>query len=736
MPSVHWNTKGDKAVVQAIQGISAAERERIETMKLSGAESRRLDRVATQTLRNQQTESGKLLRHQQDLNKAYATGKLTQEQYTRAFQESRTKMRDLASQATEATRRHTEVQRTAAEVLRRQETGQDRYNRALLKTGSAYRAGLITQKQFLTDAKRLKFEHLGGAEAAREAADAERERARALAAAARQEKRIIGLRESARQRMIDQGGTRFNREQAERLRIQQEGARVLRGLESAQARYNRQLLQTQKLRRAGALSDAQAIQRVRQLKAELAAAGQNQNSIFGPGGIAQLRNYALGVGGITLAIGEVRRQFQKYQEYIDRRAGTQVAAAGARKQLRLNLAGLSSDREQGILSQADALAGKLGLPQETVDATFQEAISGAPTVQRGIRFAEFGLNLLKGAEGSSEIIGGIQDIGNALNSDPETAAGVTLAALQRSRITDLRKFSTNAPRVVQAADSAGLPTPVALGVFNALTVAGADRDGEVSRTAAINLIDRLPKFFTPEVRSQRGLSLEESDEVSEQIALLRADPAFAKAFVDKVGFRAAGIGGIRGFLQGQSVQAGQAFDLTVRDLSNNELVRQRGLELQSRLNRGNNESTAEADRVARSGAEQSSLTFAGGVLGPEARAALISQRRDIRIAQGYAPGPNYDDAYLFARFGAQVDAGEAADFLQGQIDAGPAPVPRSPAGPGIAPTFGPGSVNNPETIRAAEATIAGFRRAAEMIEGAAANLSGVTGGDIQNPRQE
>lgn len=396
--------------------------------------------------------------------------------------------------------------------------------------------------------------------------------------------------------------------------MRRQGEALKQSLETPLERYKRSMLEVSRLYRSQAIDDETRIRRTRELRRELEAATRAtqqqataQRSAFGPQAVANLKSYLTGMVGVSAIVAAVRSEFGAIQSEANRISQTQLDAAGARRALRTQIAAATPAEREFALAAADRLAPELSIPQRTVDLAIKSAISASPSVERGVNMAEFGLRLTKGTGDSSVEIGGAIDIANALETDNAYRAyAVQNITQQTARVTETAKVAKNAPRVINAFKQAGASPEEGAAFYAGLTVGGADPDSEVSRTAGINFIDRINKFFTR--NKFDDIALEQRDEFKEQLALIMSRDDLAEQFVksEQFQFRAASRTSVQEILRPES-QAREAYNRTIRLLGDAENQEKVGRQLVDYIGGGKFEPAAETGRVIESGSEQRRL---------------------------------------------------------------------------------------------------------------------------------
>lgn len=584
-----------------------------------------------------QTPQERLAQKQTELNQLLLQGAISAEAAAREHARLTEQYREetgAAQQARDATarleREQRDNERAAEEVRRgmqRSEGTTRRYSRRLEELRRLHRVGALTASELAQAEAHLRREITDVADASERAAKADRER-----------------------------------------RAQQ-----IRERNDPNERYRRGLAEAYRLQKAGALSSREYRMEVARLKRELNAAGQAGRQAFSPNIAGNLQSFVMTTFGAGSAVAAFREEMMALKQFAESRAQTQMDAATARRNLKFNLLGATPQQRAFVLGRANELPAQTGVGQQRVDQVMQNTISAAPTISRGVAFAEFGLRGLKDMPGSDEIVGGMLDIANALNTDnPELAAGFGQVGILRSRATDPRKYFTNAPRVLGAAALEGMSAARAGAVFNALAVGGADKDLEVSRTAAINLFSRLGKYFTEEKAEELGIPFSSVDTLDEQLDYVMANRDEAINFLGAFDFRAAGRTGVADFLTGRTQAGRDAYNLTLRDLSDRQGLIQKGRGLADFLNTGRFEGTAELNRNVGTLNEQAAFLQAP---------ALNTEQTDnlVRTLVGGRQLYGLDTDFvgrtslgvrgqLFAQYGTSIDATEAQQAVQGELD--------------------------------------------------------------------
>lgn len=418
--------------------------------------------------------------------------------------------------------------------------------------------------------------------------------------------------------------------------MRRQGEAMKQSLETPLERYKRSMLEVSRLYRSQSIDDETRIRRTRELRRELEAATRAthqqataQRAAFGPQALASMKSYLLGFGSAAGGIAALRSEFAALRAEGNRISQAKLDAAGARRVLRTQLALATPEEQAMVLDAANRIPGELKIPSTVTDLTLNDAVSASPDIGRAVKFAEFGLRMTRGT-GDTVEIGGALDVANALGTDDPTAAYAFLnAAKQVSRVKEVAKVAKNLPRVVNSVTLAGADPRVGGGLYAGLTVGGADPDSEISRTAAINLIDRANKFFTQ--NKFKDIAREDRDEFAEQIALLMGNDELAQQFIGskQFQFRAASRSSVQALLT-PGHMARDAYNKFFEVIGDDPAATGKGMI--DFINAGKDEAAAETDRVIKSGSELRRLG-ASDTLSEERVIDLVETIRAARLAR-------------------------------------------------------------------------------------------------------
>lgn len=485
------------------------------------------------------------------------------------------------------------------------------------------------------------------------------------------------------------------------LEIERLGAKYLSTGEKGAAALLRIRRKARDLRaefEAGMLTSDEYKRKLRVLNAEYDRSVAGGEAAFGSKALGMFGGFISAAGAAASAIGLIRSEIDQAAAAADRISSSQITQAEARRSLKLSVAGRTDidpetkmEVRRLVESEANRISADLGIDQVKVDKTVEHGISASATPQRGIVFSEQGLAFTQGIEGTEAFVGGMLDTANALGlkarnneevrHNAQTAIGFLNEVRQASRVTSTDKVAQNVPRVLQAYRGQGVDAPTAAALFSGLTIAGADPHGDVARTAAMNLLPKMDKFFRE--NQFTGIRPEDHDTAAEQLALLMHDPRVSgnfinsstgkefvdsvttsQAFLDRVAknsdFRAAGRSSIIGFFANSDSEARKSFAINRSRLRNFDNLRQNAIDGLTFLREGNDQALR-GDQLIGSSHQQHVSRFE-----PFVSQEKIEQVKDLMMDSGLSHTRFGAGLDLWMRAGTQVTQEELARWINGK----------------------------------------------------------------------
>jgi hypothetical protein len=326
-----------------------------------------------------------------------------------------------------------------------------------------------------------------------------------------------------------------------------------------QERYNRRIAELAKLVREGKLSFEQAGLAAERYGVQLDRAWRSGLRAFGAESMAALRNY---IGGLASAAGLVAAIKAEWDKVIERQGkvtAAQLGAAEPRDVLKRNIFGMPDAQRDALIAQSEQIAAQTKLPLGVIDTAIAQTISSrSGNVQQAAKFVRYAAGFNRDPESIGEFAGALGDIANALGTnDPQQAMGFMALSAQHARPTDLRQIARNLPKVTQAVRGAGGDPRFGAALFAGITTGAADPQGEISRTAAIRMTEKIGEFFEGK---SHGYPASQADEFNEQINILMRDTKLAQKFLDKYSFEAGAQPAIRSMLLDPSSAASRSFE--------------------------------------------------------------------------------------------------------------------------------------------------------------------------------
>lgn len=348
-----------------------------------------------------------------------------------------------------------------------------------------------------------------------------------------------------------------------RLTKMEKAARRIEEANEPQKRYNRQIKETARLVVNGKIGLEDANRAAVRYGRNLDRAGKAGRNAFAS--VAdQVRGTIAGVLSVTGVIGGLRAELEAVKRESEATTQTQLSVAQAVQNLRQNTFSFSKAERDSLEQGVFGIAQRRGLNAAPLLAAAQANVSGTGDPALTLQLLDVASQFTRDPDAIKDVAGGLGDIAATGGlRDPKDLLGFLTLTQASARIEDTSSVGTQVGKVLAGftGETVGSDAVTGAAVFSSLTKGIADATGELSRTAAVNLIDRSKKFF--EGSGGRGFKPEEIDTFNEQLALLLNDKALATKFVesDSFQFRAATSGGVSKLLLGDPVVRG-AFEET------------------------------------------------------------------------------------------------------------------------------------------------------------------------------
>jgi hypothetical protein len=315
------------------------------------------------------------------------------------------------------------------------------------------------------------------------------------------------------------------------------------------------------------------------------------------GSVANMVTGLVGTGGLLLALRLVRAELDNIRQAQADAFGEQQTLASAQRQLKRNLVGATDEEVQQAIEGANRIASDRNVPNEVVTLAVADALSSVSgDIGLALQNVDLAAQFIPDQPDQIPVIaGGLGDIQGGIGTrDPEVALGYLLAAAGQSRITDFNRSATNIPPAVKAALAAGFTSEEAGALFSTLTTGTADRQGESSRTAAIQFSGGLKDFFEGLERPERG---------GAAIAALQADPNLRQAYLDQLQIEQRARETIVNLVTPGTEDA-SAFQSRQADFGDAATLEQAAIDKLRQLESGDLEQTANLNRILTSANEQ------------------------------------------------------------------------------------------------------------------------------------
>lgn len=319
-----------------------------------------------------------------------------------------------------------------------------------------------------------------------------------------------------------------------------------------QLRYNAQVEKMAALVKAGALSHDEASRKLETYRNRLDAAGKSSDQAFGAQALASIKSFAGGIVSATAIVAELRSQMEAVNKENEKMAQAKLGAADAEAALRESVS--KDPRRDWIIAEAKRIAQERQMSEAGIYRMVEGAYAAGGDPDLAINSVREATKQSRNIERASATAGGIGDIVNSTNiRDVEEAAGYLAITQATSRIKG-EKVAKSIAGTASSFTAQGGSEAAAAAVLSALSVAGADAEGDISRSAAIGLQSKSKEWFAKNAKKFGLTDASQFDVIDERIALLQQNPEMAKAFLGATKFEAASEGAVSKLLLDPATQ--------------------------------------------------------------------------------------------------------------------------------------------------------------------------------------
>ena len=445
-----------------------------------------------------------------------------------------------------------------------------------------------------------------------------------------------------------------------KLTDMEKAARRIQEANDPTKRYNRQIKETARLANQGKISIQDAEKAAKRYGDRLDRAGRSGRDAFGDKALGQVKSLVTGYLSAQAALRLITTEMQKQKELREEQTQAQLSVAQAEQNFRQNTFFLDPGQRTKFIGDVKGIAGQANLPQAEILTAGKDLFSATGDVELTKKLLRITTQFTRDPSDIAPIAGGLGDISTTSGIRDEKQLLGFLATVQaNARLTEVSSAGRQVGKVLSGftAPTAGSDAATGAALFAALTKGTADPTGELSRTAAVNTIDRLGKFFSEGSVSSR-FRPEQIDTFNEQLALTRGT-ALGREFVesDSFQFRAATKGGVaKLFLGDESLN--RDFESTRAALGDRTRLGATASDAVKFVNAGALAATAQQELAVSSGAESNRLATSAQ-LSTKAREDLIEL---LAVSKGL---PNTQQRLeTFLSSGLTLDRGEAIEQIE------------------------------------------------------------------------
>jgi hypothetical protein len=343
-------------------------------------------------------------------------------------------------------------------------------------------------------------------------------------------------------------------------------------------------------------------------------------------------------------------------ELGQRTSRAQLGAADSEAALRETIA--TDPQRDWMIAQANRIAKERNLPVAGIYNAVEQSYGAGGDATLAIATVEEGTRQTRNIERVVQFAAGVGDIVQATNiKDVEEAAGFLAITQATSRIKG-EKVAAAASKTAAAFTAQGGSEAAAAAMLSALSVAGADPEGDRSRTAAIQFITKSEDFFDKRKMRKYGLSAEQVDTPDERMALLQGSAEMGADFLASATFEAAMTGAMRKTIQDDSTKQLYASAFRANDQRDERL--KAAAERRGYVTSGDLQQTKQTEDILSSTDEALSLG-SEAVISDEERTKLRSRVGQLFGSQTKAR------TRMFSRTGLTLERSEVEDYIQGEL---------------------------------------------------------------------
>lgn len=306
------------------------------------------------------------------------------------------------------------------------------------------------------------------------------------------------------------------------------------------AKYNRQINDLVQFTTKAGLSTEHARLKALEYGAALDKAGESGRRSFG--GIAsEAKGMLLSLATVGTAVQQLRADWDAIVQRAERATQSTRTVAQAEAAFRETTAG--DPRREEMRRAAFKIAQLNNLPAESVITAMEQAYGAGGSADLAMATVAEAARQTKDPARLTELAAGYGDVVQGTTiADSQEASGYLAIAQATSRLKG-EKVAGQLAKVAATFNAAGGSEAAAAAALSALSVFGADPEGERSRTAAIQLSQKSEEFFKKK-GGKYGLQEAAYDTPDERIALLQSNESMAKAFMQATTFEAASVGAV------------------------------------------------------------------------------------------------------------------------------------------------------------------------------------------------
>lgn len=317
--------------------------------------------------------------------------------------------------------------------------------------------------------------------------------------------------------------------------LERAAKRIYEQLQSPQEKLIKKMGQIEEAQRKGLIPPKEAGDALTRLQTKMGDLEGQSNKTFGKGAVDRLALFAGGIAPVAATIKLITDELKSQVDLIDKAAQTQLSLVPSRQNLIDNLAGSTPEEINRVLAKLQSISLRRGVPEAITNDALGSAISASgKDVASSVAAVDFAARRFADRpENIAGFSGSLLDLNDVTgSSDPRVSAGLLVNIAQQARLTKATQINKNAPKALTNLVGFGATREGAAALFSTISNAIKDAEGEVTKTAVINVGKELDAFRN-RATGLSGFLFRQLPTVDSQIAAIQSSPELREQFFSK-----------------------------------------------------------------------------------------------------------------------------------------------------------------------------------------------------------